>query len=243
MFARSIKENISYGCPGATDEDIMNVAKSANAHNFITKFPDGYDTMVGDKGAQLSGGQKQRIAIARVLLKNPKILLLDEATSALDSESEHAVQEALDHLVGAGGRTTIVIAHRLSTIRNADMIAVIKAGQVVETGTHDELVSRSGTEYAKLVEAQSGPKDDTNVMSETTSIVKSMTGSVMSGFGSPISVGNANEIEVSSVPSQLTLRNVHFSYPTRPGIEIFKGLNLSIRQGETLAIVGPSGGG
>ena len=209
MFARSIKENISYGCPGATDEegltdeDIVTVAKSANAHSFIMKFPDGYEIMVGDKSAQLSGGQKQRIAIARVLLKNPKILLLDEATSALDSESEHVVQEALDGLVGSGGRTTIVIAHRLSTIRNADMIAVIKAGRVVETGTHDELVSLFDN-------------DDASVISETKTMVKSLAGSVMSAFGTYVAVNKANEVGVSNVPSQFTLRNVHFSYPTRP---------------------------
>ena len=210
MFARSIKENISYGCPGATDEegltdeDIVTVAKSANAHSFIMKFPDGYEIMVGDKSAQLSGGQKQRIAIARVLLKNQKILLIHEATSGLDSKSEHVVQEDLDGLVGSGGRTTIVIAHRLSTIRNADsMTAVIKAGRVVETGTHDELVSLFDN-------------DDASVISETKTMVKSLAGSVMSAFGTYVAVNKANEVGVSNVPSQFTLRNVHFSYPTRP---------------------------
>jgi ATP-binding cassette, subfamily B (MDR/TAP), member 1 len=120
LFACSIRENIAYGSPGANQEQIEEAAKKANAHNFIVSFPDGYNTNVGDKGAQLSGGQKQRIALARVLVKNPQIMLLDEATSALDSESEKAVQEALDNVLAEKKRTTIVIAHRLSTIRNAD---------------------------------------------------------------------------------------------------------------------------
>jgi ATP-binding cassette subfamily B (MDR/TAP) protein 1 len=120
LFACTIRENIAYGSPGANQEQIEEAAKKANAHNFIVSFPDGYNTNVGDKGAQLSGGQKQRIALARVLVKNPQIMLLDEATSALDSESEKAVQEALDNVLAEKKRTTIVIAHRLSTIRNAD---------------------------------------------------------------------------------------------------------------------------
>jgi ATP-binding cassette subfamily B (MDR/TAP) protein 1 len=158
LFACSIRENILYGKPGATQEEVEQAARSANAHDFIAAFPDGYDTQVGDKGAQLSGGQKQRIAFARVLIKQPKILLLDEATSALDSESEAIVQEALDELLQTGGRTTIIIAHRLSTVRNADMIAVVGDGMVVETGSHEELISKQG-HYYKLVEAQKGRKD------------------------------------------------------------------------------------
>jgi len=226
LFARTIKENIAYGMKGATDEDIIRVAKSANAHDFISQFPNGYQTQVGDKGAQLSGGQKQRIAIARVLLKNPKILLLDEATSALDSESEYVVQEALDHLLGGGNRTTIVIAHRLSTIRNADMIAVVKNGRIVETGTHDELLAINGSEYGKLVEAQAPTK------SNPASIISS----------ADIANDDGAAAAVSGV-GQITFRDVHFNYPTRPNIKIFKGLNLNIQTGETLAIVGPSGGG
>ncbi|RAW41247.1 hypothetical protein PC110_g2609 [Phytophthora cactorum] len=123
----------------------------ANAHGFITKFPDGYDTQVGMKGEQLSGGQKQRIAIARAILKNPNILLLDEATSALDSESEKVVQEALDKVVALKRRTTIIIAHRLSTIRKADKICVVSGGNIAEQGTHQELIKLKGI-YAKLVE-------------------------------------------------------------------------------------------
>jgi len=128
----------------------MTAAKMANAHDFIMSFPDGYQTEVGDRGTQLSGGQKQRIAIARAMLKDPSILLLDEATSALDSESERVVQNALDSLVSMRKRTTIVIAHRLSTIRNADKIVVVNRGQVVEEGTHDELMAIENGQYALL---------------------------------------------------------------------------------------------
>jgi len=131
-------------------EEIEAVAKMSNAHDFIMQFPDGYETQVGAKGEQLSGGQKQRIAIARAMLKDPKILLLDEATSALDSESEKVVQEALDKVVALHRRTTIVIAHRLSTIRKADKICVVSGGKVAEQGTHQELLNRRGI-YAKLV--------------------------------------------------------------------------------------------
>ncbi|KAE9025891.1 ABC transporter B family member 3 [Phytophthora rubi] len=152
LFIGTIAENIAYGLTDKpTQQDIEEAAKMANAHGFITKFPDGYDTQVGMKGEQLSGGQKQRIAIARAILKNPNILLLDEATSALDSESEKVVQEALDKVVALKRRTTIIIAHRLSTIRKADKICVVSGGKIAEAGTHQELINLKGI-YAKLVE-------------------------------------------------------------------------------------------
>jgi ABC-type multidrug transport system fused ATPase/permease subunit len=151
LFAGTIRENIGFGKPNATDEEIIEAAKKANAWEFIASFPDGLDTQVGDRGIQLSGGQKQRIAIARAIIKNPTILILDEATSALDSESEKLVQDALDKLMV--GRTSFVIAHRLSTIKNADKILVIQHGSIVETGTHDELIRSNGI-YTNLVELQ-----------------------------------------------------------------------------------------
>ena len=156
LFAASIYENIRYGRLDATREEIERAAMEANAHNFITSFPQGYDTEVGEKGVTLSGGQKQRIAIARALVRNPKILLLDEATSALDTQSEKLVQDALDR--AQQGRTTIVIAHRLSTVQNADKIVVIDNGVVVETGTHAELISQPDSHYAYLAANQvAGP--------------------------------------------------------------------------------------
>ncbi|MCL7033471.1 hypothetical protein MKW94_030465, partial [Papaver nudicaule] len=151
LFATTILENILYGKPDATIEEVEAATSAANAHSFISLLPNGYNTQVGERGLQLSGGQKQRIAIARAMLKNPKILLLDEATSALDAGSETMVQEALDRLMV--GRTTIVVAHRLSTIRNVDSIAVLQQGQVVETGTHEELISKVGA-YASLIRFQ-----------------------------------------------------------------------------------------
>jgi ABC-type multidrug transport system fused ATPase/permease subunit len=151
LFGGSIKENIAYGKPGATDEAITAAAIKANAHVFISKFPEGYETIVGERGIKLSGGQRQRIAIARAILKDPAILILDEATSSLDSESEQLVQEALDNLMQ--GRTSFVIAHRLSTIRNADKIVVIDKGSVNESGTHNELMAVNGL-YRKLNEMQ-----------------------------------------------------------------------------------------
>jgi ABC-type multidrug transport system fused ATPase/permease subunit len=152
LFAGSVRENIAFGRPDATDAEIIEAARQANALDFIQGFPEGFATPVGDRGIQLSGGQKQRIAIARAILKNPTILILDEATSALDSESEKVVQEALDKLMK--GRTSIVIAHRLSTIRNADKILVIQNGKIVEQGTHQELIAREAGAYAGLVELQ-----------------------------------------------------------------------------------------
>lgn len=161
LFATTILENILYGKPEATMAEVEAAATAANAHSFITLLPNGYNTQVGERGVQLSGGQKQRIAIARAMLKNPKILLLDEATSALDAGSESIVQEALDRLMV--GRTTVVVAHRLSTIRNVDSIAVIQQGQVVETGTHEELVAKAGA-YASLIRFQEmvGNRDFSN---------------------------------------------------------------------------------
>ncbi|KAF5793595.1 putative Type I protein exporter [Helianthus annuus] len=142
LFATSIKENILFGNEGVSNELVELVAKRANAHDFIVKLPESYETQVGQFGIQLSGGQKQRIAIARALLKEPKILLLDEATSALDSESERVVQEALDH--ASVGRTTIIVAHRLTTIRKADKIVVLRSGKVIESGLHEELMQNNG---------------------------------------------------------------------------------------------------
>nr|CAB3502853.1 unnamed protein product [Digitaria exilis] len=152
LFAMSIRENILFGKEDATEEEVIAAAKAANAHNFISELPQGYDTQVGERGVQMSGGQKQRIAIARAVLKSPKILLLDEATSALDTNSEYIVQEALD--LASMGRTTIVIAHRLSTIRNANMIAVVQSGEVKELGSHDELIANETGLYSSLVSLQ-----------------------------------------------------------------------------------------
>jgi len=151
LFGTSILENIRYGKLDATDEDVISAAIAANADEFIRGFADGYASQVGERGVKLSGGQRQRIAIARAILRNPKILLLDEATSALDSESEAAVQAALDRLMV--GRTTFVIAHRLSTVRHADRIVVLEAGRVREVGSHDVLIRSSGL-YQRLYELQ-----------------------------------------------------------------------------------------
>ncbi len=148
LFGGSISDNIAYGKPGASDEEIMRAAVQANAHDFIMRFPDGYRTLCGDRGIQLSGGQRQRIAIARAVLSDPAILLLDEATSSLDSESEKLVQEALEHLMQ--GRTSFVIAHRLSTIRNIDRIIVLKEGRIVESGTNQELLEKEDGFYRML---------------------------------------------------------------------------------------------
>ncbi|KAJ3680674.1 hypothetical protein LUZ60_016952 [Juncus effusus] len=152
LFATSIRENILYGKDDATMDELNHATKLSEALTFINHLPERYETQVGERGIQLSGGQKQRIAISRAILKNPSILLLDEATSALDAESEKSVQEALDRVMV--GRTTVVIAHRLSTIRNADMIAVVQEGKIVEIGTHEQLIADSGSVYASLVQLQ-----------------------------------------------------------------------------------------
>ncbi|KAJ0900393.1 putative ABC-type protein transporter [Helianthus annuus] len=152
LFNCSIEENIAYGLDGkASEEEIVKAAKMANAHDFISKFPEKYKTFVGERGVRLSGGQKQRVAIARALLMNPKILLLDEATSALDAESEYLVQDAMESLMK--GRTVLVIAHRLSTVQSADTVAVVSDGKIVEQGTHDDLLSKDGI-YTALVKRQ-----------------------------------------------------------------------------------------
>ena len=151
LFNGSVYDNILYGRLDATKEEIEAAAKAANAHDFIMELPDGYNTMLGDRGVNISGGQRQRIAIARAILKDPRILVLDEATSALDTESERLVQEALNRLMV--GRTSIIIAHRLSTIKNADRILVLDTGQLVEDGTHDELMEKNGL-YAHLYQIQ-----------------------------------------------------------------------------------------
>lgn len=151
LFNDSIRGNIAFGRPGATFEEIQDAARAANAHEFILQQENGYDTQIGDRGNKLSGGQKQRISIARAILKNPEILILDEATSALDTDSEKQVQEALERLML--NRTSLVIAHRLSTIKNADIIVVLSKGEIVEQGTHDELIAKQG-EYYRLTQVQ-----------------------------------------------------------------------------------------
>ena len=157
MFAGTVRENIRYGRPDATDEEIVEAARRAEIHEEIMAMPEGYDTYIGERGVMLSGGQKQRVSIARVFLKNPRVLILDEATSALDTVTEQSIQRSLDEL--SKGRTTIIIAHRLSTVRHADSIAVIEDEHVVEQGSHRELMAKNGI-YAGLVRAQEIGEED-----------------------------------------------------------------------------------
>jgi len=152
LFNGTVSENIAYGKPSASFEEIMEAAKAANAHSFILAKPDGYDTMVGERGAKLSGGERQRVSIARAILHDPRILILDEATSAVDVETEKQIQEAIGRLIK--GRTTFAIAHRLSTLRNADRLIVLDGGKISEMGTHAELMEKKG-DFFKLVETQS----------------------------------------------------------------------------------------
>jgi ATP-binding cassette subfamily B protein len=151
LFYGSIAENIAYGRPDASRKEVIEAARAARAHEFILKLPDGYDSLVGERGQSLSGGERQRISIARAILTDPRFLILDEATSSVDTETEREIQEALDNLIR--GRTTIAIAHRMSTLRKADRLVVLEDGQVTEVGQHDELIKRRGT-YARLHRAQ-----------------------------------------------------------------------------------------
>jgi len=230
LFATTIGKNIAVAKPDATQEEIEDAARRANAHDFIVSLQDGYDTNVGDAGAQLSGGQKQRVAIARTLITKPKIILLDEATSALDSESEATVQEALDVIMEEGNATVVVIAHRLSTIRNADIIAVVDQGNVFETGTHDTLLEKKG-KYYDLVEAQKGKLDR-----------RSSSGSLTQST-SETSLENLADEASKKATGVIAANNIEFSYPSRPDNKIFRDLIVGVEEGQTLAFVGPSGQG
>jgi ATP-binding cassette subfamily B protein len=157
LFSASIKENIAYGKPDATDEEIVDAAKAACIHDFISELPNGYETRVGERGIGLSGGQKQRVALARALLINPKILLLDEPTASVDTVTERAIQTALKEVMK--GRTTFVIAQRLSTVKNADIIAVLEDGRIVERGTHDQLLAANGY-YSRIYNLQFASQDN-----------------------------------------------------------------------------------
>ena len=189
LFTASIFENIASGKDDATMAEVINAAKLANAHEFIMSFPDQYETQVGDRGTQLSGGQKQRIAIARALIKNPRILLLDEATSALDNKSEAVVQEALDR--ASAGRTTIVIAHRLSTIERADHIVVLEHGRILEEGNHQELMLKQAAYYAMVQNQQLAKAVDessalSSVVRTRKSSVKGVDETMIDGAGSAL---------------------------------------------------------
>jgi len=168
LFFGTIADNVGYGQPGATGAQIIEAARAARAHEFILKLPEGYDSLVGERGQSLSGGERQRIAIARAILVDPRILVLDEATSAVDTQTEREIQRALDNVVA--GRTTIAIAHRLSTLRKADLLLVVKDGHLVERGTHAELLAKDG-EYARLDRAQTSavaraPMDESEAVAE-----------------------------------------------------------------------------
>lgn len=152
LFNDTVRNNIAYGLEDCPIEKVMEAARAANAHTFIKEMPNGYESVIGERGVKLSGGERQRLALARAILKNPPILILDEATSALDTESEILVQEAIEHLME--GRTSIVIAHRLSTVQHADRIFVLEAGRIVEVGKHDQLLLNSNGLYRKLYELQ-----------------------------------------------------------------------------------------
>ncbi|KAM5271800.1 ATP-binding cassette sub-family B member 5 [Ctenodactylus gundi] len=213
LFGTTIRNNIKHGRDGVTDEEMEKAAKEANAYDFIMRFPNKFNTLVGEKGAQMSGGQKQRIAIARALVRNPKILILDEATSALDPESESAVQAAMEK--ASKGRTTIVVAHRLSTIRNADLIVTIKNGMVIEKGTHGELMANQGLYYS-LVMSQNIKKTDEQIDSVTYSTER------ISSPASPCAMDSVNSdcTEPAEEPIPRTEKNL-------PEVSLLKLFKLS----------------
>ncbi|XP_050218583.1 putative ABC transporter B family member 8 [Mercurialis annua] len=205
LFGTSIKENIMFGKVDATVDEVTAASVAANAHNFIRQLPDGYETRVGERGALLSGGQKQRIAIARAIIKNPAILLLDEATSALDSESEKLVQNALDQ--ASIGRTTLVVAHKLSTIRNADLIAVVNNGCIIEIGSHNDLINRKNGHYANLAKLQrqfSSDDYEQNPEVRVSSVGRSSAGRVSTGRSSPAIFGTPIFLPVSDIPKPVS---------------------------------------
>ncbi|KAK4280943.1 hypothetical protein QN277_012495 [Acacia crassicarpa] len=221
LFGTSIKENIMFGKPDATMDEVIAAATVANAHNFIRQLPEGYETKIGEKGALLSGGQKQRIAIARAIMKNPVILLLDEATSALDSESESLVQTALDQ--ASMGRTTLVVSHKLSTIRNADLIAVVNGGCVIETGTHNELINRPNGHYAKLAKLQRQLSCDDQEQNPEMGIISS---AARSSAGRPSTVRSSPAIFPKSPLPDDEAPSAPISYPP-PSFRRLLSLNSS----------------
>lgn len=236
LFATTIRNNIAYGNPSATLDEIKDAAKQANAHSFIERLPNGYETLVGDRGSQLSGGERQRIALARVLVRERKLLLLDEFSSALDSESEMIIEEALEKILHKErDMTTVIVAHRLSTVQSADCIVVMCDGGIVECGNHEQLLQKRGL-YHKLVQDQS-------TTGHHSKDKQSEDNKFQSIFNENLITENGSSTHVSSLPPQIRFHNVHFHYPARPDIEILRGLNLTVRKGETLALVGESGGG
>eukprot|EP01018_Ginkgo_biloba_P016173 Gb_10216 [translate_table: standard] len=209
LFDTSIHQNLLFGKEDATMEEVTSAAKAANAHNFISQLPDGYYTLVGEGGVKMSGGQKQRIAIARAILKDPPILLLDEATSALDSVSEKVVQEALDK--ASMDRTTIVVAHRLSTIRNADKIAVVQAGQVIEYGSHDQLIDKSNGSYAALVDLQQSiQKKEAKDETAASQVFSSVSPRISNSGRSAMSIPTQSEVQVSDVAETAPMKSPSF---------------------------------
>ncbi|KAM7471471.1 hypothetical protein LguiA_009654 [Lonicera macranthoides] len=259
LFTTSIKENIQFGKGDTIDEEIIRAAKAAYAHSFITQLPHGYDTLVRKLGFQISGGQRQRILIAQALLRDPpKILLLDKATSSLDSHSEKAVQDALNHV--SLGRTTIIIAHRLSTLRNADLIAVIQCGQVIESGSHDQLTQNKRSAYSTMIEprheshkqswyvvialftsgfltAASAETGSTTVdLSKGINALKSAL--MILERKSKINPDKQDDIKPKIVDRNIEFREVDFFYPTRPKQMILKSLNLRVDVRQVVTLVG-----